>query len=223
MSKRFALLVAQPPLTLPWQVAAPHPSLPFLLIGWRTSANREAGVPGAVAQLLIRAFLRLGQLAYLRSSEPPKRPNTCSQQLQTGSVSGRFSALFTKSPGSVWWVVTSEPEVARELFEDAGLPWWMQGQLIVVSKEPKTERLDRKKLLHLLNPSVSLTPADLDALRALAIVRPGVDGDVAAVVARDSTTEQRLLDSLQLQATSSSFDWHLLTEAAFAEAISGVG
>jgi hypothetical protein len=103
------------------------------------------------------------------------------------------------------------------LFDDAGFPWWMQGQVVLLSEAaaPPPD-FDDKTLLALYGEDWIKHAISLAAVGVNGIVRPGVDGDVASVLTLTAAFEQVLLAALESETRSAGFDWGLLPEEAFA-------
>jgi hypothetical protein len=78
-------------------------------------------------------------------------------------------------------------------------------------------------VLALIDPGLSLVPSHLSIVGALAILRPGVDGDVAGVVASSASIDEEIINALQAEAAELHFDWLLLPEDAFATALTTPG
>jgi hypothetical protein len=92
----------------------------------------------------------------------------------------------------------------------------MQGQLVLVSRGDAASAPSRDALLRALDSARSPSAADLVALSALALVRPGVDGDVAGIVSCNTEVEAVLVGSLRSAARDADLDCDELPEAAFA-------
>jgi hypothetical protein len=195
---------------------------PFLLIGWTSSAEaeRDGGVPEVAALVLVRAFSRLGPLTYLRSSQPVHASSGSSRSLAPSGIRARVNAALGREPGKCWSVTTSDPAQAVELFSDPGFPWWMQAQLLIVSGEPPSPEPSREALVRVIDPAVALSAPELSALGACAIVRPGVDGDVAGITCRDAEVENALLAALTSEASAAGGDCFEVDEHVFARRLS---
>jgi hypothetical protein len=61
-----------------------------------------------------------------------------------------------------------------------------------------------------------ITSDALTALDAQALVLPGVDGDVAALVSSTVEIEAKMLAALRMEAELGDFDWRVLNEEDFA-------
>ncbi len=64
-------------------------------------------------------------------------------------------------------------------------------------------------------------PDVLASLGVAAIVRPGVDGDVAGIMSASDSFERQLLSSLEREASQSGFSWRVLPEDRFADELAG--
>jgi hypothetical protein len=61
----------------------------------------------------------------------------------------------------------------------------------------------------------------LSALGGLAVVRPGVDGDLAGLLTLSADAERTSLVALEGETGRASFEWAVLTEDGFAERYGG--
>jgi hypothetical protein len=225
MSIGPVLVATQRPLASHWQLAAPDESLAFLIVGWSLppAPDRDDGIPKVVAIVLAKAMLRVGKLTYPRSSAPPSSPNTQSRLMKPRGIGEHLSTALGSAPSTFWAVTTTEPEVASDLFDDAGFPWWLQGQGALISRGESLPALDRATLLAATDPAFTVTQADLSALGAVALVRAGVDGDVAGIASSNRDVEAELVSSLAAAASEARLGWLLLDEEAFARALSDAG
>ena len=111
---------------------------------------------------------------------------------------------------------TRRPDTAVRLFDDAGFPWWLQGQVVLLSgPDAPPPDIDEEMLLALFgedwtNHAASLAPG------IEGVLRPGVDGDVAGLLSLTDAFEQVLLATLERDTRNAGFDWALLSEEAFA-------
>jgi hypothetical protein len=210
------------PLAMPWQVAMPSDQLPFLLLGWRVAAEleRDGGMPASVGGLLTDALLRVGVLSYPSSSEPLSTTAT-QVRLMTGGARGeRIRSLLSPTPSRIWLVSATSSSVACQLFDDPGFPWWMQGQIVLISAAEPSAALNRLTLLKLMNPMQPMRGADLRALSLKAVVQPGVDGDVAAIMSADTETDAAIVAAIESSARDAGFQWRTVPEAEFARVLS---
>jgi hypothetical protein len=135
----------------------------------------------------------------------------------------RLRAALGGAPIRFWAVTTGDPEVASRLFDDPGFPWWLQGQGALISSRESLPIPDRATLLALIDPAFMVTQASLSALGAVALVRAGVDGDVAGVVSLNREVEAELVSSLEAAASEVGIAWLLLAEELFAMSLSDAG
>jgi len=207
---------------MPWQVALPGDGLPFLLLGWRVAPEleRDGGMPDSVRLLLADALLQVGVLSYPSSSEPSSSAATRVRLMTGGAVAERIRALMSRVPSKIWLVTATSSSVACQLFDDPGFPWWMQGQIALISAAAPAPDLDRSTLLKLMDPMQPMRLADLGALSLKAVVQPGVDGDVAAIISVNKETDAAIATAIESSARESGFEWRAVSEAEFARALS---
>jgi hypothetical protein len=132
-------------------------------------------------------------------------------------LAARIAAKLKGTPSDLTLVSTRRPETARRLFDDAGFPWWMQGQVVVLSKaDAPPPDIDEDTLLALFGDDWTSHAPALGAVGIEGIVRPGVDGDVAGLLSLTVSFEEAVLGVLEGETRRAGFDWAVLTEDAFA-------
>jgi hypothetical protein len=104
----------------------------------------------------------------------------------------------------------------RALFKEAGFPWWLQGQVALLS-EPEAPPPDvaAEALLALIDDDWASRIGALVGEGVMGVVRPGVDGDVAGVLSMTAAFEQNLLAALEREAVEAGFSWAVLSEEEF--------
>ncbi len=204
---RTAVFVCLAPRGSEWQLGALPPAAGrVLLIGWAEDPPPvDAGVPEGVATVLARALTSFGRVTF---------PTAVVQ-----ASAGHSWSPFTRAPGPVELLWTRNPQAVLQAFDDASHPWWMQGQVLLVS-EPAAAvapEIDRKQLAALLEDKWTMAADALSAAGVISVLRPGVDGDVAGLWTATEETEHTSLAALEGEARRASFDWAVLSEEAFAE------
>ena len=138
-------------------------------------------------------------------------------------IGAHLKTALGNEPSTFWAVTTSEPEIACELFDDPGFPWWLQGQSALITRGESLPELDRAMLLAATDPAFTVTQAALSELGAVALVRPGVDGDVAGIVSTSGDVEAEIVSSLEAAAFEARMGWLLVDEESFATFLSDAG
>jgi hypothetical protein len=133
-------------------------------------------------------------------------------------ISDRVVATLRGRPPNVALMSTRRSETAMRLFADASFPWWMQGQVVLLSGlDAPPPDIDEDALLALFGEDWTKRAASLDAAGIEGILRPGVDGDVAGLLSLREGFEPVVLDALERETRLAGFDWALLAEEAFAQ------
>lgn len=222
MKDRKVLVGTRGPLGSSWRVALPAGGLPFILLGWRVAAEieRDGGMPETVGMLLAEALLRVGVLSYPSSSLPAASTDTQIRPMIGAGLGNRLRAVLSRAPSKMWLVTATSPSVACQLFDDPGFPWWMQGQIALISASSSSVDLDRPTLLKLMDPMRPMRRDELHALSLKAVVQPGVDGDVAVIISIDSETDAAVVAAIEATAQKFGFQWHTGPEAEFASVLS---
>ena len=213
-----------------WQLGSP-PSEPgaFALIGW-DSDELKGGVPERVVNVLARSLAAFGRVTFACSTvSAADMPGWQTQggdfvaRYRTRSVFGRMAArLSARAPADLVLLSTAAERTVRCLFDDAGYPWWNQAQFALISSASASSP-DFDK--------IAFNPADLferewsegfgslQSLGVQAILRPGVDGDVAGLLCASSQVRDRIEATLSHCAREFGMSLQYVSEAEFAEAL----
>jgi hypothetical protein len=222
-----AIFVCRDPRGAHWQLGAlPTTESHMTLIGWRqVPAPNDAGVPDDVAAILARALTSVGRLTFPSSSyfgapcgegSPPA--GDLVRSLGYGGLVERIRNAVGHVPATIALLSTRRPESAARAFDDEGFPWWLQGQVVVLSSpEAAPPDIDRVTVLSLLTDDWSKRAANLAPAGIAGVMRPGVDGDVAGLLSLTVAFETALLAALEKETSRAGFDWAVLEEDAFSE------
>ena len=185
-----------------WQLGSPSPELgAFALIGWDAN-GRDGGVPERIVDVLAASLSAFGRVTFACSAAAADdapgwrlRDGDFIGRDRARSVMGRMAARWSAaSPGDLVLLSTVTRQSVARLFDDAGHPWWNQSQFALVSVAdavpPDFERIG-------FDPATLLQSGWLECLHTLAplgvqaILRPGVDGDVAGLLCTSSAVRDR--------------------------------
>ncbi len=212
-----------------WQLGCLPPAHgTFVLIGWRVYPTPvDAGMPETVGEVLARVMTSAANAVFLSSDVKGgvpnewrivgedavcvlKEPNPLKSFLN--SLSSRKSDLVLLS--------TREPDKVIRLFDDGTYPWWLQGQIVLLS-EPKQimPEIDRQSLLSLFEDDWMQQALYLQSTGIQCVVRPGVDGDVAGFLFLTDAFRNRFLKTLEDESRADGFEWSLLPETDFVSSI----
>jgi hypothetical protein len=225
MSSQKAVLVCHQPREPKWRLQPPV-SGTLMLVDQRAPLDqeREAGVPDEVASLLARALTDVALVSFPCSSERVSTDKDHVRVLGPTGLRERLESAFSGAPSRVVFVSTRQPDVTKTLFDDAAFPWWLQGQIAVLSApDAPPPRVDRRALLGLIEP---LHSVDLEALSfqgVAGLMRPGVDGDVAGILASTSDFERQVQEAIRNEAVARGIEWQVVSEDAFTEQLAAPG
>lgn len=210
MSDTSIFVCLEPRRSDVWQLGVLPPSMGrMMLIGWKKDPEPvDAGVPEDVAAVVARALTSIGRVTFPSSA--------------VHAPAGGGWSPFKRGPGSADLLSTTDPQTVMQAFDDAAHPWWMQGQVLVISAPsvPSPE-IDRKHLRALLENDWSGVADALSPPGVIAVLRPGVDGDLAGLLTLTADAERTSLAALEGETRRASFDWSVLTEDAFADRYGG--
>jgi hypothetical protein len=210
-----------------WQLGAlPTTENRMTLIGWRQIPTpNDAGVPDKVAAILARALTSVARLTFPSSStagapsgEWAPLAEDLVRSLGNGGLAERIRNTIGHVPATIALLSTRRPESAVRLFDDESFPWWLQGQVVVLSSpEAAPPDIDRTTVLSFLTDDWSKRAANLAPAGIAAVMRPGVDGDVAGLLSLTVAFETALLAALEKETSRAGFDWAVLEEDNFSE------
>ena len=152
-----------------------------------------------------------GSLSAQDAGVPPEVGNMLAR-----SWTSIASVMFMSSASGV--TATRQPDVAVRAFEDPGFPWWLQAQALLLS-DPAADppNIDEPTLLALLAEDWVARAAALETKGVQGVVRPGVDGDVAGLLALSDSFDVRLIASLEREARQAGMDMAIVSESALGE------
>lgn len=202
MTNQAAILACVDPVNAHWQLGPLPPAQGrMLLIGWRLPLPAvDSGVPEVVAAILARALTSVARVSFPVSDD---------------------AAIALKGEAAIVKLVsTCEAETAVRMFADPGYPWHLQGQVALLSPlHSRAPKIDRKALLSLLSGHWTKPDGQLrqfHSLGILAVIRPGVDGDIGGVLSLSDGFANTLLEALECAAGNAQFAWFRLPEDDFA-------
>jgi hypothetical protein len=211
---------------LHWQLGALPPANGRLtLIGWKEAGGGpDAGVPAEVATVLARALTSVARVTFPCSSVNPVATGVWSpldddliRGLTGKGLGGRIVAKLRGNPADIPLMSTRRPETAMRLFDDVRFPWWLQGQVVLLSEpDARPPEIDEESLLALFGEEWMKHAASLAPVGIEGILRPGVDGDVAGLLTLTDAFDQVVLAALERETRRAELDWALLPEKAFA-------
>ena len=197
----------------------PDPAVRSALIAWESTPEPvDAGVPGPVAHVLAAGLAEAGRVAFLRSTAPFAGSTDWTavgadsvRDAGAPGVLARLAQAAHAAPARFALVATREPATIVASFEDPGFPWWLQGQVLLLS-DPRAGPPD-------ITPERARACcgegawAHVDALRAAGIVvlaRPGVDGAVIGVHALVPSRLAGVLEALSRAAGVAGAGWDVV-------------
>lgn len=212
------LLLCLSPVGRQWELGSiADLPMPHWLIGWPAARRTDAGVPAPVRQVLTAALTTLAPVAFLTSSTP-----NASEPYAGGFLLSRIrreiGRRFAMSGPDACWRRERLAQAAESLFDHPVFAWTLRAQLACVCAAD----------VALPAPSQSFVDAMLDEdwtdqLPGLfrhgvqAVLRPGVDGDVALLVSATTAVEARIRDALVRAATATGVRLCELSEEDFAQ------
>ncbi len=222
-----SILVCRDPRGSHWQLGTlPPPQGPLTLIGWRQLPEpSDSGVPHEVAAVLARALTAVARVTFPSSAIDVSVGEAWSahghdvvRELTSQGAGGHAKTILKGRPNKVVLVSTRAPATVMTAFDDAQYPWWMQGQVLMLSAvDSEPPDVDLEKLFAFFDEEWSRQAAALSARGLVGVMRPGVDGDVAGLLALADAVGQAFLGSLEQEARLAGMNWEMADERAFAE------
>jgi hypothetical protein len=190
------------------------------------------GVPDRVVEVLTWALAAFGRVTFpcstVSAADGPRwqmQNGNFVVRYRTNSFLGRVVAHFTSRAPDLTLLSTHAEATIRRLFDDPRYPWWAQSQFATLSQigasSPEFDKIG-------FDPATLFGrewPERFDDLRSLgiqAILRPGVDGDVAGLLCLSSEVRDRF--ELILSHSSEEFRMSLnrVTAGGFARALASL-
>lgn len=220
-----SIFACRDPRGLHWQLGPLPPAVGRLtLFGWSHIAEQQdAGVPEEVAHVLARALISVARVTFPSSSVNPVATSVWSPQggdlirgLTERGFGARIAAKLRGTPPDIALMSTRRSETAVRLFDDAGFPWWLQGQVVLLSEpEAIPPDIDEDALVALFEEDWTRHVRPLGPVGVVGILRAAVDGDAAGLLTLTDGFEEVVLAALERETLRAGFDWALLPEGEF--------
>jgi hypothetical protein len=204
----------------------------FVLLGWEGFADNidGCGVPKKVGQVLARTLTSISNVTFpmsehgLKNEKHPSAADAVTRSLHCHGMIERIGAAFRGEPCRITLVSTQDAAIANHLFEDSSFPWWLQGQVVLLSqRDGPPPTIDRKTLLSLMDHDWANRVGRLSVTGIIGALRPGVDGDVATIMSLTDNFTQILLNVLAREARVLNIDFAMVSEASFADRLARDG
>jgi hypothetical protein len=171
-------------------------------------------MPGSAGRVLVRALTSVARLTFPCSAVDPAATSVWS------SLDGDRVRVVAGKSGFMALGSTRRPERATGLFDDGAFPWWLQGQVVLLSEpDAAPPDIDEAGLLGLIGDDWTKQGGLLSRAGVRGILRPGVDGDVAGLLSLTGAFERSALGALEREASNCRLAWALLSEASFTSAL----
>lgn len=192
MTHSHALYLTEQPSGEHWNVGLAAGTRLWLM-GWSASGP-DCGVPAAIAEVISQALTRTALVTFPSSDAGLGPPDVVRELCDETPFLRRWRARL---PRIVRIVSTRSPDTMQASFGDSAYPWWMQGQVLLLS-DPGVgpPAVSYSELAQLLEPRSTVSADLLPSLRLTGLLRPGVDGDVAALYLHDQAAANRILAEL---------------------------
>ena len=219
-----SILVCRDARAAHWQLGPLPPDHGRLtLITWtRSEATPDSGVPAGIASVLARAWTEIARVTFPSSDPGVTATEAWSpsdaglvRALTGGGILDRTRAVVRRTSVAETLISTRQPDIVSRVFGDPGFPWWLQGQVVLLSDpEAAPPDVDEARLFGLLEDDWAHRSAALAATGVQGVVRPGVDGAVVGLLALDELFDARLLESLEWEARRAGMAWSAVPESA---------
>jgi hypothetical protein len=215
MSKEKGFLLCKNPEPTKWQLTSPLKG-DLWMLGWRILPEYEieGGVPDEIAEILAKALTSTALVTF-PTVESVGAIGDCVRRIDAGFI-GSLEAAFSGTPGAFNLISTTNPETAKSLFDAGYFPWYMQGQIILLSPlGSQPPALDRKTLFSVMDSNLRTDFKMLSSIGIQAMIYPGVDGDLVGIVAASLAFEKEILGAIESEAVRSGFSWQVVDEEYF--------
>ncbi|MEP3480604.1 MAG: hypothetical protein ABJZ55_15245 [Fuerstiella sp.] len=203
-----------------WQLGHLHCVTNTFILGWNVqNSDEDGGVPRSIAEVIAHSLTDNYRVTFPCTSvdraavEGDCIPNSADWARRLDAVS--ISRSGRKCPDSAVLLSTRNWETLIRAFDDGGFPWWLQGQILMLTDQDNGDQLG------ISNSDIALLSCDdwcrkAQSVRSLSgVVRPGVDGSLAGIWTSDEIGQKRLLRSLEVVCRHEGLGWDILDEGAF--------
>ncbi|VAW78866.1 hypothetical protein MNBD_GAMMA15-1331 [hydrothermal vent metagenome] len=216
-----------------WQlVPLPKDAGSLILIGWKERPDdMDGNISERLASILGSTLTAIARVSFPQSTIKTKYNqndgwetdnNDLIRNLGKGGLTERAGALVKNLPSEIHLVSTEIPESVAPLFNDPVYPWWLQGQVALLSRPGNTApEIDRKTVLALLNGNWGTEISNLVSIGVQGLFMPGVDGAVAGLYVFSRDFEKLFFSEIKRQCKQLNMRWEEFGEDEFSEHLSG--
>ena len=196
------------------------------MLGWRLDpAPVDAGVHAPIDRILADALTSCGRVTFLWSPDETGATRDDDIIYATDPAAGlsRLGARLAGLPDRLSLIATRNSDTAARMFDVLGFDWTRQGQIALVSvPDALPPTLDRSTILELLSSDWLMRCGEFEGGPVRAVLRPGIDGDVAGLFSADYRVENRILEALEAACRASGTRWSTAeNDRAFADRLLG--
>jgi hypothetical protein len=222
-----SIFVCRDPRGSHWQLGSQPPeSGSMTLIGWRQVPDpTDSELPQGVRVVLARALTSVARVTFpssLTGASPgaawTAHGNDQVREVTASGLGEHVRSTLKGRPKKLVLVSTRQPTTVMTVFEDAEYPWWLQGQILMLSAaDANPPDVDLETLLALFEDGWTRHAPATSARGLDAVMRPGVDGDLAGLLSFSVASERRLLNALEAESRGGKLDWAIVDESTFAD------
>jgi hypothetical protein len=221
-----SILICRDPRGSQWQLGTLPPEQGSVtLIGWqRVPQPTDSGVPQEVAAVLARSLAAVARVTFPSSAIDvavgaawSPHSDDLVRELTARGVGGQVKAVLAGRPNKVVLVSTRAPATVMTAFDDGQYPWWLQGQVLMLSAlDADPPDVDQETLFSLFDDDWTRHAAAMGARGLAGVMRPGVDGDVAGLLALADPLGGDFLGKMEHEARLAGRGWEIVDEQTFA-------
>ena len=211
-----------------WQLGPlDHAPQSLLILGWSsTGEHLDGGISPLAARILTRSLTECARVTFACSTLAVKEAgdewtrigNDYVRRL-TDDRGARRLISADKLPKRATLVSTRDPATLVRAFDDGGFPWWLQGQVMLLSNPTAQRPPDfRFRAVRQLTDDRWLEEAtSIPGLTG--VLRPGVDGAMAGIQTLNAGLRALLLDAFESQSQAAGVSFEIVDEATFIECL----
>jgi len=190
------------------------------ILGWMMSAAPvEGGVPATVARILAETLCRVARVTFIAASTKGRPSSDDWVPVEEGWRCKLSPPTVRRLTGAPVFplVCTTEPRLARALFEVPGFAWELRAQVVLLSPlekpPPHVTYQDVQDLFGqvVLERRTARLGADI-----VGLMLPGVDGDFVELISFAPDGWQRLRDRLSATCSQARVAFDIVPEPGFA-------
>jgi hypothetical protein len=168
-----------------------------------------------VAELLAASLVEVAWMTFLTDTTEGAAPDDLVRADGPDGPWRRVADVGWGPRGSEGLRATRDASSAITAFDDPRFPWWLQGQVVVLTRGSDPPRIPPAAVRGLVDDAWGRRAAVLVPQGVDGVLRPAVDGVAAGLLTFAADVRTEFLASIERHASSAAIPWDVLTEPEF--------